>query len=501
MRGFTCKHARRMIEEAAFEGLDAEQEAALDVHLAICDDCRREAELWLNLRRAVRSAPLQSLPSHVEQRLLSGEEPTRRTPARRPAMPWVVAAAVAAVVVAALLWLPALRSGDEREALPIASDDPIQTRDADQLPVDAPPERIAGAAAGTEMWVQDGSAVEIGQNDRSEAHVALTQGFVLAKVGPNDQGFRFVVETPDASVTALGTLFSVSTAGEGDLVVRVAEGTVEVRSRGDVHPVQRVGAGQELHGLRGQPIPAPAIRIQRDLAFAGIDAESVQILAVAPQGLPLLPRTTNSQVPRVREQATPPPVDPSDDGVALLDEGGGEDRQLPEDVIEGPHPLDVLLALGHAHQRSGRYDLACESYEQAMAQFPDSDHAKTIRITVAQLQLAELGLPEQALTHFDRYLEIDANGPLAEEARVGRVRAMVRLGRFADVIAAAGEFEQAHPQSRNCSEVLRLRGDAFRELGQLDRAAETYEELLRRWPSSHQAEFARAGLVVCGGTE
>ena len=502
MRGFTCAHARRMIEEAAFEALSEEQEAALDVHIAICDDCRREAEMWLNLRRVVRSASLEPLPPQLEQRLLSGEEPTTRVPVRRPALPWAVAAAIAAAVVAAMLWLPSLRSVDERDAGPVAIDDPIETRALEPNRIDAPPERVAGAAAGTEMWVQDGSTVDIGQNDRSEARFTLSQGFVLAKVGPNDQGFRFVVETTDAAVTALGTLFSVSTTGEGNLVVRVAEGTVEVRDRHGERPAQRVEAGQELRGLNSQPIPAPAVRLQRDLAFAGIDTETVNILAVAPQGPTLLPRTTGSQIPRAREEAIPPSVDPSDDGVALL-EGGGEDRQLPTVMVDaaGPDPLDALLALGHAHQRGGRADFACEAYEQAMVEFPDSDHTRTIRVTVAQLKLAELGQPEQALAHFDRYLDIEPGGPLAQEARVGRVRALSTMGRFADVIEEAATFEDLHPESRACCEVLRLAGDAYRDLGRCDRAVEVYGDLLRRWPSSNQAGFARSGLVVCGGTE
>jgi len=156
----------------------------------------------------------------------------------------------------------------------------------------------------------------------------------------------------------------------------------------------------------------------------------------------------------------------------------------------------MLLGLGHVHQQTGEYAHACEAYEQLIASFPDSDHARTIHVTVAQLQLAELEQPDKALAHFERYLQVEPVGPLAEEARVGRIRSLARLGRFAEVIEATDSFEAHHPASRACPEILRLRGDAYIGIGDPAGAASAFEEVLRRWPSSEQAAAAREGLAA-----
>jgi len=504
MRGFTCKNARRMIEEAGLRPLDAEQEATLDVHLAICADCRREAEMWLNLRRTVRTAPLPPLPPHVEQRLLNGEEPAMRHAVGPSPVRWVAAAATAAVaagIVLAILWLPDWRTVDDTEAIPVTSDGVAEDGALPPHTESEPPQRVEGAASGTDLWIRAGSTVEVARNDRSATHVSLGEGFVLARIGPNDPGFRFVVETPETTVTALGTLFSVTTSPGGELVVRVTEGTVEVQGKADPGTVRRVLAGQEFRGFDRPSSPAPAIRLQRDLAFAGLDSDEVEILTVVPHGLPPVSRTPVHPFHPAPGETAPSSGTPSDDGAALL-EGGGEDHRPGADTVQADAvpSLDMLLGIGHAHHLSGDFERTCETYEQLMTLYPDSDHARTMRITVAQLQLAELGRPGQALSHFDRYLEVEPNGPLVEEARVGRVRALFHLGRYTATIEAAAIFEAAHPDSRACSEVFRLRGDAHRELGEPALAAAAYEELLRRWPSSNQAGFARAGLAACQGS-
>jgi TolA-binding protein len=119
-------------------------------------------------------------------------------------------------------------------------------------------------------------------------------------------------------------------------------------------------------------------------------------------------------------------------------------------------------------------------------------------VALGQLELSALGKPAAALGRFDDYLQRSPKGALAAEARVGRVRTLARLGHVSQLEPAARDYLSAHPAGRAAPEMHRRIGDARAKSGNCSGAIAEYKLVVERWPTSPQAERARAGLDSCG---
>ncbi|MBC7819583.1 MAG: FecR domain-containing protein, partial [Planctomycetaceae bacterium] len=101
----------------------------------------------------------------------------------------------------------------------------------------------------------DGSVLSINEQSRvailGERRVKLLAGEVFVEVVPTKSTERFVVETPQRTVTALGTKFVVKTQEQAMSVV-VTQGKVKVSDTTDV-----ISAGQVLSADASAPKPAP----------------------------------------------------------------------------------------------------------------------------------------------------------------------------------------------------------------------------------------------------
>ncbi len=106
-----------------------------------------------------------------------------------------------------------------------------------------------------------------------------------------------------------------------------------------------------------------------------------------------------------------------------------------------------LFARANEARRTNDTKGAITLYEELQARFPDSSEASTSRVTLGRLLLDRAAEPARARALFDRYLDRDPSGPLAEEARVGRALAAMRLGDGAAERAAWLEVLDRHPGS------------------------------------------------------
>jgi hypothetical protein len=165
---------------------------------------------------------------------------------------------------------------------------------------------------------------------------------------------------------------------------------------------------------------------------------------------------------------------------------------------DSPRTIDMFAHLAQEHRRARRYDDACAIYGQLIDTWPDSAAATNSHVALGQVRQGALGQPAASLMHFDDYLAAAPSGVLAEEARVGRVRALAELDRREELVASATEYLALHPRGAAAPEVLALRGDALRRAGLLGVAAEDYRRVLERWPGSPFAAQARTGLDACG---
>jgi tetratricopeptide (TPR) repeat protein len=137
-----------------------------------------------------------------------------------------------------------------------------------------------------------------------------------------------------------------------------------------------------------------------------------------------------------------------------------------EEPVHGPTREQMptsaadLLQDARRQMREGRYEDAVSSYSSILTAHPQSEAAHTVLVSLGQLQLLQLGQPARALGSFDAYLAA-GGGPLAEEARAARIRALRALSRSADEANAIEEFLTKHPRSFE-TEALRSRLTALR---------------------------------------
>ncbi|WP_437277520.1 tetratricopeptide repeat protein [Sorangium sp. So ce375] len=117
-------------------------------------------------------------------------------------------------------------------------------------------------------------------------------------------------------------------------------------------------------------------------------------------------------------------------------------RPRAEEPALGPQ---ALLLRAQAQLGQGKSAEANASYRALLAQHPSSPEARAALVSLGQIALHQ-GKAAEALGYFDRYLA-GAGGPLAAEARVGRVQSLRRLGRAADERAAIADFLARHGES------------------------------------------------------
>ena len=112
-------------------------------------------------------------------------------------------------------------------------------------------------------------------------------------------------------------------------------------------------------------------------------------------------------------------------------------------------PGDAATLLGQADEAesAGRVADASRLYSELRRWFPGAREEIVARALHGQLLLDRLGSPVRALAQFEGYLLAEPAGTLAEEARLGRARALERLGRASEERSAWREFLRAHPRS------------------------------------------------------
>jgi len=381
MSAFTCTEARRCLEARAVGDLSQHEHAALDVHLAVCQDCRLQEQLWGTLQETLQDTPLDPLPPMVERRMLSGVAPADSTAGRGASMGrWRLAGALAAAAI--LIFALGLGFHLVRET-PSAGT-------ADQVVVDSVTETPAVVVP--TVYVKEPSVA-------SEA-----------------------LEKPDGM-------------DEESAIDHASQGSTTLQTN-----LRRDSTGHEAS-------MAPMDSSIPDLSMDGLEAP-----------------------------------------LALVDE--------PEQISE-QEAIESLTRQAQTHQMARQFEDACRIYEQLITAYPESSAARDSHVALGQMKLAGLKQYESALDHFDTYLARSPSSYLAEEARVGRVRALARLDRDEEVVTAATEFMNTHPGWSAYPEVLRLRGDAYLHTGALLLAATDYNAVIERWPNTAQAQWAANGLVAC----
>lgn len=234
---------------------------------------------------------------------------------------------------------------------------------------------------------------------------------------------------------------------------------------------ERVAAAIERTLLAARSRARPPARRSRALVYLVAAALCIGALAYAAE------RRISSHGPPPDERAATALAEPEPPATGLASESAAQapapaespapperattPEALPEASAVAPRvavaraPSSAVTSLGPAElfarandaRRANDTSGAMALYEELQTRFPDTREASTSRVALGRLLLDRAGSPSRARALFEGYLEHDPSGPLAEEARVGRALASMRLGDRAAERAAWLDLLERHPSS------------------------------------------------------
>ena len=140
-----------------------------------------------------------------------------------------------------------------------------------------------------------------------------------------------------------------------------------------------------------------------------------------------------------RAPAPVPVID--DEPVAAPSPAVRAPARAPRTAAQGP---EALLRDANEARRARRTDEAARGYRALQARFPASREAVLSHLSLGNLLLSQ-GAAAEGLVHFDAYLHSD--GELAEEALLGKARALAALGRPGDERAVWRTLQERFPRS------------------------------------------------------
>jgi tetratricopeptide (TPR) repeat protein len=315
----------------------------------------------------------------------------------------------------------------------------------------------------------------------------LDSGAVVCRIDTPTPGVRFSVETPLGRITAKGTVFAVAHLPGGEVAVRVHRGVVEVESAQGARDELRAPAAAVLgRAIRGAPTTGQAWHRDAELieaadlwadgAVAPVDIAASPVGAlVALDGVSLGESPVSTLLGRGEHELVVRRPGLATHRERFVVRGAERISRTPEleALPEQPEPAGAnassaaaaaatppsaaeLLARARSLRSSGRYAAAATAYQNLLSTHPRSSEANAALISLAELQLSQLGQTAAALRSFDAYLA--HGGSLAQEARYGRIRALRRLGRTEEARTATEAFLRAYPGSAQAKALRKRSG-------------------------------------------
>ncbi|MEM9193138.1 MAG: tetratricopeptide repeat protein [Myxococcota bacterium] len=228
-----------------------------------------------------------------------------------------------------------------------------------------------------------------------------------------------------------------------DAVFAAVEGELDSAPQVRVRPRFRARAAGVLAlviaGASGGVAAAATLPWVQAWVDATLDDGEEEVVGPEPEPVQAIPRPEVEEAP-VDEEAVPEVEPPT------------------EEVAPAPTPPPLtereLFERANRARRNGDRGRAVRLYRQLVQRFPRSNRAATARVTLGRL-LLEQGSSAAALSQFDAYLRGRSGGALAEQALVGRARALRRLGRSSAERAAWERLLRSYPNSLHAPEAQR----------------------------------------------
>ena len=282
--------------------------------------------------------------------------------------------------------------------------------------------RVALFAAKSTSWKYEADAGKI----------ALDEGAVVVEFVPEHEGQKLVVETPDARVDVVGTVFSVSYQ-DGQTHVAVYEGAVNV-FREQAHAEVRVAAGERLGATQREPVKIDAERVEQLDGLIDLEQHRVKLEQVEPAPARVDARGVRKEVRperavRARDEE-PGSAEPVAKAERVAGDAGGEpvvsarevskkppvrEKQREEKPAEG---FKKRLEAARSLERSGNYDEAVTQLVKLSADVPRRGAlARSIELDIARIALHRLGDKPMAREHLRIVVERWPGHPAAKLSR------------------------------------------------------------------------------------
>ena len=383
-------------------------------------------------------APDDLARARMEKRLL-GAERALATPART-ARTLIVAGGALALAAAVALAVLAAR---EEPSAPVAR---FERREATASIERGTLEegsslRTAGdevadiAIADSRVRIEGASRVRIAGLARDRVALELDEGTVEVAFHPRERGSfaahreRMTVETPDARVEVVGTVFRVTASG-GATEVSVSEGTVRVVPRSGGEP-RLVHAGDSTRVAREVVERVEAVTPSAGEELGGGDTAGAEVAAVEPAiaepaiAEPAIAEPAIAEPEDVEREAPAPASTPAErlaEARRLIDAGRAPAalrvlRELTAPSVPLAVRVESWTLMGDVHHNAGRLHDAAGAYESAAREGRGTRAGHNAIYMLARLQHRRLGDHDAARASYARYLEEAPGGALASQVR------------------------------------------------------------------------------------
>jgi len=355
----SCDHLWKA--DALEDGSLAENEAAsFERHTRLCRECRDRTRQGEHLRDLVDRLPVREpgelTVRRLRERILSdARRGAMRTESRWPRA-WLLGA-----VAAAVLFLAFFVRHRPLRGVGVTQGEPF-----------------AGSVtpAPGARWTQ--------ARDAKVETVTLTQGELWVVVRKQDQGERFLVDTPDGELEVRGTTFDVLVDDGATRHVHVVEGLVAVHLYG--RPTLELAAGQTWD------LGAPAATAPPNPVPPAMSPPSVAVASLPAAPSAPLPRADKVAAPPERAPAAVRPNTESADYEAAMKlyrgsrytEASEAFRQFAVRHRDSGLTEDATFLEALSLTKAGQVDLGSVAAWRHLAEFPSSFHKKEASVLVAR---------------------------------------------------------------------------------------------------------------------
>lgn len=367
---------------------------------------------------------------------------------RRAWLPWLVAMATTAVVLATVVGLGWV--GREATTDPALAEVGEQSADDGQW-LHAPPTGDVQFDLPEGTWVRatEGARARVSTPEPDRGRISLESGRIEAEVKPEAKR-TWTVEAGPYEVRVVGTVFSVQwIPASGEMEVEVVRGKVIVTGESLGAEAIAVEAGHLLHANHGQRTvtlrPRQPVAEPSDEPAQGTTSDEPEIEE------PARPRQQGrrpSRVPSWKDEAEAANYRRA---LELAKERGVQ--RLFTDLSSS----DLLLLADTARLARDRA-LARDAYREVRSRFAGTAQAARAAFQLGRLSADHGGKHEEAVRWFRTYLDESPDGTFAREARGRLVQSLRASGDDADARKAARVYLEHYPRGPHAELARSLAG-------------------------------------------